>query len=167
MPTHVVTAKPSPLGGKLGVDVTKAYSSAAFKLGSEVKCEDGNTYIFVQANGAIDAFAACAISESHEVAELTTTTSGVVPTVVVVPQLALADDEYGFAVKSGGAFSVLAAANCAADVKIYTTSTAGVVDDSSSSTDLIQGLRLNAANGGTQAAVSASAEGGMKTNAQD
>lgn len=165
MPTHVVTAKPSPLGGKLGVDVTKESETQLFKLGSEVKCEDGNTYVYVQANGAIDAYAACALSESHEVVELTTAISGAVPTVVVVPQLAITDDYYAWAVKSGAAFSVLALASCAADVKVYTTTTAGAIDDTA--TDLIQGLRLNATNGGSTAAVSASAEGGMKTNAQD
>lgn len=167
MPTHVTTTKPFPLCGTLGVDVTVETSSVPMKLGTKIECDDGNTYILVQANGAIDAYAACALDEGHEVAELTTASSGAVPTVVVVPQIAITDDYYAWAVLKGKSFSVLALASCALNVKVYTTSTPGAIDDSASGTDLIQGLRLNATNGGSTAATAASAENGMFTNAQD
>lgn len=167
MPTQSVTAAVKPLGGTLGVSFSSVSTTAGFDLGKELLGGDGNTYVYVQASGAVAAYAACALEETHEVRELTTTISGAQPTTVVVPQVALADNEYGWAVKRGDAFSVLAAASCAADVKVYTTATAGVIDDTSSSHDLIQGLRLTAANGGSQAAVAASAPNGMLTNAQD
>ena len=46
-----------------------------------------------------------------------------------------------------------------------TTTTAGVIDDSY--TDIIQGLKLSAANGGSQAATAAYAAQDMVTNSQD
>lgn len=150
------------LTGILGVDFTATSTTADFTLGTEVKASDGNCYVYVEADEAIDAYAACRLLEDHGIDELTTTNSGAVPTTVVVPQVDIASGSFGWAVKSGTAFSVLAAANCAADVKCYTTAVSGVVDDTA--TDLIVGLRLNAANGGSQAAVSASAANGMSTN---
>jgi hypothetical protein len=65
-----------------------------------------------------------------------------------VPQLALASGEYGWFARQGG-FSVKVLDSCAADVKLYTSATAGVLDDSSSTQSLIEGLRINAAAAGS------------------
>lgn len=147
------------------IDFTQVDTVKQFPLGTEKSATDGNTYVYIEADEAIDAYAACRLLEDGGSDELTTTNSGAVPTQVVVPQQAIASGSFGWAVAKGLSFSVLAAASCAADVKVYTTATAGVVDDAA--TDLIQGLRLNAANGGTQAAVNATAVSYMRTNAQD
>lgn len=172
MPLETVTAKVKPLGAKLGVDYSKVDAIRSdnsypddFDLGYVEAAGDGNTYVRVEANGAIDAYAACALEEDGTIRELTTTISGSQPTTVVVPQVAIADTSRGWAVLKGTNFSVLAAASCAADVKVGTTATAGVIDDTIG--DLIQGLRLTVANGGSQAATAASAPNGMLTNAQD
>lgn len=161
---------PYSLTGNLGINFSDTYTSAEFlahglKLGQREIADDGNTYVFVLAAEAIDAGAACRYLENETIDMLTTTNSGSVPTTVVVPQRAIANGSYGWAVEKGPSFSVLALASCAADVKIYTTATAGRVDDTA--TDLIQGLRLNATNGGATALVNASAVNGMGTNLQD
>lgn len=147
------------------IDFTQVDTVKQFPLGTEKSATDGNTYVYIEADEAIDAYAACRFLEDGGSDELTTTNSGAVPTQVVVPQQAIASGSFGWAVAKGLSFSVLAAANCAADVKVYTTATAGVIDDAA--TDLIQGLRLNATNGGSQAAVNATAVSYMRTNAQD
>lgn len=158
------------VSGHLGIDLGAKSTTPSFKLGMEVQGSDGATYKYVQANGAVAEYAACKLDDTNEVLELTTTISGAEPTAVAVNGAAddslsaFADNEYGWVVVSGPC-KVLAAASCAADVKTYTTATAGVVDDTA--TDLIQGLKLIAANGGSQAAVGAFIAGRAFTNAQD
>ena len=147
------------------VNFTNVDTVKQFPLGLQKDGIDGNTYVYIEADAALDAFAACRLLEDGGSDEITTTNSGAVPTQVVVPQVAIPSGSFGWAVAKGLSFSVLAAASCAADVKVYTTATAGVVDDAA--TDLIQGLRLNATNGGAQAAVNATAVSYMRTNAQD
>lgn len=150
------------------IDFTQVDTVKQFPLGTEKAATDGNTYVYIEADEAIDQYAACRLLEDGGSDELTTENSGAVPTQVVVPQVALASGEFGWAVAKGLSFSVLALANCAADVKVYTTAAAGTpgaIDDAA--TDLIQGLRLNAANGGSTAAVNATAVSYMRTNAQD
>jgi hypothetical protein len=160
---------PFSLDNVLGVDLASTYTATQFQngeagalLGQRVLANDGNTYVFVLAAEAISAYAACRLLENGTVDMLTTTNSGAVPTTVVVPQVAIASASYGWAVERGVNFLVLALTLCAADVKVYTTATAGAIDDTA--TDLIQGLRLNAAVGGATAATSASAVNGMSTN---
>jgi hypothetical protein len=157
------------LNSGLGVDLASTYTATQFAngeagaiLGQRALGSDGNTYVFVLAAEAITQYAACRLLENGTVDMLTTTNSGAVPTTVVVPQVAIADASYGWAVEKGVLFSVLAKTLCAADVKVYTHATAGHVDDTA--TDLIQGLRLNETVGGADAAATASAVNGMSTN---
>jgi len=158
--------------GFAGVDLTVVDTSKKHRLGVEVQGSDGNTYIYIQANesvdGSIDQYAACVFYDNGKADELTTgDVGGTLPGKVVVPQVSITHNYYGWAVSKGLSFSVLAAANCAADVKVYTTSTKGAVDDSASSTDLVEGLRLNAVNGGSTAAVNGTSAGYIEVNAQD
>lgn len=146
------------------VNFTTVDTVKQFPLGLEKDGIDGNTYVYVEADEALAQYAACRLLEDGGADELTTTNSGAVPTQVVVPQVAIASGSFGWAVAKGLSFSVLGAASCAADVKLYTTATAGVVDDAA--TDLIQGLRLNETLTGA-AAANATAVSYMRTNAQD
>lgn len=152
----------------LGVDLTTTSTSKVFTLGRELKASDGNVYVYCTASGSISAYAACVLDESGVIAALTTTLAGVIPSTVVFPQVAFAASEYGWAVKRGPSFSVLALSSAQADVKIYSTATGGAVDDTSAGgTKLVQGLRLNASNGASTAATNASAEDGAFCNFQD
>lgn len=150
------------IDGKLGVDTTRVDDAQEFTLGACIQGSDGCHYEYIKADEDLAAGATVAIREDYGAVELTTTVSGSVPTSVGVPQVAIANDKYGWAVRKGSGFQVLAAASCAADVTLYTTATAGVVDDAA--TDKISGLRLDATNGGSQALVSASAATFMGTN---
>jgi hypothetical protein len=153
---------PFSLAEKLGVDFTSTSTTAEHRLGEELLGSDGNTYVYVKAAEAITQYAACRLLEDGTVDMLTTTNSGAVPTTVVVPQVGISNTYYGWAVRRGVAFRVLAKTLCAADVKVYTHASAGYVDDTA--TDLIQGLRLNETVGGSDASASASAINGMSTN---
>lgn len=96
--------------------------------------------------------------------EITTAISGDEPTKIGVAQNAIASGERGYVVTRGPG-SVLAAASAAADVKVGTTTTAGVIDDTYG--DLISGMTLTATNGGSQAATAFFATKEMETNGQD
>jgi len=126
-------------------------------LGQTIEIK-GATYQYFIADGAITAYDACYIQDDFDASPITTTLSGARPCGVCIPQFAVADNEYFWAPvgpffkREDGSttFKVKAAASCAADVKLYTTATAGVVDDSA--TDLIAGLLLTETITGAEAA---------------
>jgi len=151
-----------------------------FGLGDEVVVGD-TTFKYFLADGTIAAYSACTVQNDLDAEEATTTTSGAKPTLVCIPQFAVGDNEYFWAPIGPIAaltpyndadtgvpvtFKVLAATLCANSVKLYTTATDGVVDDSA--TDLIAGLFLTSTNsaGGT-VATGCMAVQRLVTNCQD
>lgn len=121
------------------------------KLG-DLHVTGGGVWMYCKSSAALAQYGACTVSIAGVAAPGTTTTSGSMPTPVVIPQFAVAAaDEYFWGWHGGdfsrynwndtsGPFYVLAALNCATSVKLYTTGTDGVVDDTA--TDLIAGLLL-------------------------
>jgi hypothetical protein len=155
-------------------------TTAQFALGTETEIK-GTRFGYYLADATIVAYSACTVQNDYDAEEATTTTSGAKPTQVCIPQFAVGDNEYFWApigpIKpltpyndpATGvpvAFKVLAATLCALDVKLYTTATDGVVDDSA--TDLIAGLFLTSTNaaGGT-VATACQAVQRLVTNCQD
>lgn len=134
----------------------------------------GAVYMYCKSSAALAQYGACTVSIAGVAAPGTTTTSGAMPTAVVIPQFAVAAANEYFWGWHGGEFSrydwlgnpfyVLAALNCADSVKLYTTATDGVVDDSA--TDLIEGLLLTETIT-TARAATAMAVACFKTNCQD
>lgn len=138
------------IDGSVGIDLTKVLADATggeHPVGSMVRASDGNFYQYVHANGAIAQYAFVKVDNDYEAATLTTTISGTEPTAVGCAQVALADNEYGWVVRGGGTFTGTTAAAVSADVKIYTSATAGAVDDDSSGHDLIAGVKAPTAIG--------------------
>lgn len=147
-------------------DITASHTTAQAELGDEINV-NGARYKYVQAKGALTAYDLSIITVSTagvvEAAPATTTlaggTSSVLPSSYCIPQFAVADDEYFWApigpfgaTFTRGAFKVNAAITCLSSVKLYSTGTAGVVDDTSTNTVLIQGLVLLAGAGDAAAA---------------
>lgn len=124
-------------------------TTAQFAVGDEINVA-GATYQYFKSGAAITAYSACTVSNLGVAVMGTTTTSGSKPTAVCIPQFAVsATDEYFWAPvgpfpaytwDGSTTFKVRSALNCADSVKLYTTATDGVVDDSA--TDLIAGLTL-------------------------
>lgn len=165
MPTETVTTAVSPTSGTIGVDFTSVATTPEHVLGQVEPASDGNTYIYVRANGTVAQYDACLLDEVFDAAPCTTTLSGAKPQAAVFPQVAIADNSYGWAVLKGISFEVNVLASCAADVKLYTTATAGSLDDTA--TDLVQGLVATEADGGSGGNVTCSAPNGAYVNAQD
>ena len=153
MGTHIVTPQ-------IGVDIDfeQTDTTPIFARGTIVQGTDSSgsyaaEYMYVEANGAIAQYAVVKIDDDYQVTELTTTISGVEPTMVGVAQTALADNSWGWVVISGnGTVQAISGGGAAADVLLYTTTTAGHVDDVSTSSDKIVGLKLTATESGGQAA---------------
>lgn len=151
-----------------GINYKVASDTQEFSLLDKALHRDGD-FVYVQANGAIAQYAWVKIDNDGQASELTTTISGAEPTRVGVLQVALADNEYGWAFVGNGGGSGKGikgklAASCNADVKLYTTATAGVADDTA--TDLIQNVTA-VAGVSTADAAEIHAMGLMVTNCQD
>lgn len=124
----------------VGIDFDSTPTFPEFLVGTKVKTDTG-VYQYVHANGAIAQYAMVKIDDDWEAAEGTTTLlASTEPAKVGIAQVAFADNDYGWVFVGPGLARCKFAASCVQDVKIYTTATAGVVDDAS--TTLINGLKL-------------------------
>lgn len=133
--------------GPHGINYKRAYSSTAdfpFTLGDYVWHRDG-VFQFGQANGAVVVYDAVKLDNDGQIAQITTTITGDEPTGVGLAQVAAADNEYlwvfrGLGGGSGKGIKANLLINCAQDVRLYTTATAGSLDDTA--TDLIANVSL-------------------------
>lgn len=136
---------------QLGYNLTSSDGTTPlFGLGDEIQVK-GNRWKYVKASGAVAAYQLVHITAAGLAIESTTTLVGTAarPTQLAVAQFAIADTEYAwvpigpFRIREDGSttFKVNAALNCATSVKLYTTGTAGVVDDTAT-TGVVQGLSL-------------------------
>lgn len=130
----------------IGPQFTNALSSSenfgsgkGFRLGSRSQDASGNEYMFVKAAATIAQYACVHISAGGGgaggavyLANEITAAFAILPGNIGFAQLALAADEYGW-VLTRGAGRVKVAASCVEDVPLYTTDTAGVLDDATAS----------------------------------
>lgn len=136
---------------QLGVDVTATpadtgdpvkFEYGGHKLGSVYEDHRGYQYQLVHAAEAITQYAAVSIDEAYE-ASMITDTLAKTGFGVGVAQYALANDDYGWVLIKGQG-TVLVLASCAADVGLYTSASAGYLDDATASLTLISGIVLSA-----------------------
>lgn len=149
----------------MGIDLTANTEVPQFPLGMRVQASDQAEYQYVKNSGTASvAYSAYLIEETGILSTgLTTTNAGAIPNRVGICQTALTADYYGWIlVKGPGKVNTAAAAS--ADVKLYTTATAGKVDDAA--TTLIEGLRLTAAATGADTGVACYAVTDMSVNTQ-
>jgi hypothetical protein len=125
--------------GCVGVDFTATPTTAGFDLGTRVLGSDGTEWVYVQASGAITQYDAVGIDENYQAAALTKAIADDGHQIGFA-QVAFTDNDYGWVATRGSNISVRVAASCAADVALYTTATAGVLDDTSTSQTNIDGV---------------------------
>ena len=100
-------------------------------VGTLAYSPDGGMYLCIRADGAIAVGEACYVkNSSFEIDEVAAAGSQFeTGETICFPQVAMADEDYGWALVFGeGEFHV--AANCAANVALYSSGTAGRMDDS-------------------------------------
>lgn len=124
-----------------------AQTDPRFKLGTRVNGDDGTSWVYVQADGAVTgAGYVCQVTRGFQATELSTSndTAG---EMVGVAGAALADNEYGW-VQVYGPASIRVAASAAANAVLNTTATAGQLDDDQAVGSFdINGVILTTANG--------------------
>jgi len=147
------------IDGTIGVDLTRQVAgtstdgaNAEFTLGSHHAGSDNSTWVYVQAGAAITAFDCVAIDENYQAVAATKALidAGHTPGFA---QAAFDDNDLGWVATKGSNISCRVGISCAADVQLYTTSTAGVLDDTAASQTAIRGVVAVAANTSAVAAV--------------
>lgn len=125
--------------GLLGVDLTDTPTTQEWVLGTTAPGTDNSEWVYVQASGAITQYDWVAIDENFQAAAGTKALADAGHQVGFA-QVAFADNDYGWIATKGTNISVRAAASCAADTILYTSGTAGVLDDASTSQTEIKGV---------------------------
>lgn len=136
-----------PTTGLAGVSLSTTYAGtttdgedAPFALGTLVEATDGSRWMFVQAGEAITQYYTVGIDENCQATKITTAHAAA-GYGIGFAQVAFADNDFGWVcVHATGNISVRLAASCAADVQLYTTSTAGILDDTSAGVTLLRGV---------------------------
>jgi len=133
--------------GCLGVDLdgtiagtgTSNDEGGAFRLGKCVTTTEGGKYMYVHASAAIAQYDAVGIDENFEAAPLTKAMADD-GWMVGFAQVALADNDFGWVASQGSDIGCNLLISCAADVALYTSATAGSLDDASTSQTKIDGV---------------------------
>lgn len=132
----------------MGVDVTAVSASTPdYTPGARVKTNDTGESIYVKASSTITAGDVLLISSAGAAVPITTalTDAGTATAhqLIGVAHVSITSGQYGWACLNGvptAGISVLA--SCVRGSPLYTTSTAGALDDTSSSSHLIAGIEI-------------------------
>jgi hypothetical protein len=133
----------------IGVDVTEQHTSPKFTLGSKYVSPEGNTYRYVSQTAA-----ARTIGLVYGISEVfAVSTTGVVKTethaLLGIPQFTTTGAVRYFWIQTAGNFAAIETSAAAADnAGVYSTQTAGKVDDGDDSGKLIRGIIFTTAAGG-------------------
>lgn len=134
--------------GMIGVDLTKKTAGtttdgagAEFALGTRVTATDGSEWVYVQAGEAISQYMWVAIDENFQAVKGTKALADAGHEVGFA-QVGFSDNDMGWVCVHGKNITVTVLASCAADVQLYTSGTAGKLDDTSGSQTLIRGVVL-------------------------
>lgn len=144
-----------------GIDITKIYAPISastpeipglpFRVGTRATGQDGSVYMFVLSTAGLTANQACGITEST----VTLSSAAIVPTydasaltksladqgcMFGVAPVAITATYYGWVKIQGPAYVTLKN-SCLPNVPLYTTASAGMLDDTSASQTRIYGIR--------------------------
>ena len=131
--------------GKIGVKLDLATSVAQYALGTIVQATDGSVFEYIYAQEALSQYGVVAIYAGGSArlmeTSIATAAGELKATKLAAVQVSIASGYYGWAQRQGKiVFNV--ADDCAAGALLFTTSTAGVVDDATVSGALVLGLYL-------------------------
>ena len=145
--------------GRIGVDITATnplYTDATlpttenqanidFVLGQTETGADGTVWMFVQASAVITQYDFVGVDENFQAAPLTKAMADD-GWYIGVAQVTFANNDGGWVAVRGSNINGAVLASAAADVPLYTSATAGHLDDTSASQTKIDGVVLVAAN---------------------
>lgn len=123
----------------IGVNLTRVDATATFPVGTIVNLNDGGQAMYVKAStSALSTYSAVSIGQNG-VATMLTTTNGQTSPRVGFAQTSIATSNFGW-VNLGGQCLVNLLVNAASGVPLFTTSTAGQLDDATVTTGYVMGL---------------------------
>ncbi len=126
------------ISGLAGADINSTSTDKKFAIGTIALTSDGGQAIYVSATSTISTYNAVVIDEKGGAVPVTTTNSAVSKRLAFA-QTSIASGYNGWVV-TGGKVLVTLATNCAPSVPLYTTATAGVLDDAVVSGGLAIGI---------------------------
>lgn len=130
---------PNVTSSLIGVNLTRVDDSAQFPSGTLVNLSDGGQAMYVKSStSALSTYAAVAIGVGG-IATMLTSTIAEANVRVGFAQTSVGTSKYGW-VQLGGNPLVNLAAQCDDGVPLFTTATAGVLDDATVSAGYIMGL---------------------------
>jgi hypothetical protein len=132
----------------IGVALGDTQTTAQFGVGTVVNLDDGGQAMYVQAASDISQYAAVSVL-SNDTAVPITTTNAANSKKVGFAQTSIASAAYGW-VQIGGVVRVNLLTGCLANVPLFTTATAGCLDDATVSGNGI-GLVVGVTNAGSTA----------------
>jgi hypothetical protein len=112
----------------VGVNLTNTSTTAEFPVGTIVNGSKSSRWEYVQAISGIAQYNAVCINGSGGAAPSTTAHAASMKKVGFA-QVAIASGSYGWVARQGYQLTVMLAASCAAGAQLYTTATAGTLDD--------------------------------------
>ena len=125
--------------GTLGVKVDRVDVSAAFSVGIRKPGNEASEWIYIEVASGISQYDAVMINQSSKAVPLTTTNAAS-SKMIGFAQTSMASASYGWVALQGNNIKVKLAANCAPNVRLYTTATAGVLDDAIVSAGFVEGV---------------------------
>lgn len=129
--------------GHIGVDLTQVTSVPQFALGTIVHTDQGGVYEYCRARSEISQYAAVVIFEGNSIrmAETSIVDQGGTGRKIGFAQVSIASAFYGWVGRQGKLVANLAD-DCADNVPLFSTATAGVLDDATVSNCLVLGVYL-------------------------
>lgn len=131
-----------------------------FAPGTVMRGTGESEFIFVKASAAIAAGDACIITTATGAATGITTTNGTLGNLVGVAQVAIASGSYGWLQRAGYTQNINTVSNTQPNVLLYTTATAGLLDDlGTTGVKTVSGIVLTASSVTTGVAVAGTTNG--------
>ena len=129
--------------GTIGRKLTDTETTPADTVGNVVSTTDGQ-WMFVRAAEAITQYDYVCVDETNHARR---GTKGGVDDghIIATAQNAIAASAYGYVKLTGSDGNVRVRASCAADVPLYTTASAGILDDTSTTQTKVDGIVIVAA----------------------
>lgn len=117
-----------PTDGTIGANFSVTSTDAKFKPGTMVLGTDGTRWIYAKASATLTQYDCVVIDSSFKANAITSAlcTEGAS---IAWPQVGVLTDEYFWGAMEGRTINIRVAAACASNVALYTTATAGVLDD--------------------------------------
>ena len=142
-----------PITPMAGVKFDTPTDTAQFALGTICQGSDGTEWVYVQAGAALVLGDCVGITEDFVATGLTLTTANDSDRLGFA-QVAFSSNQYGWVALRGSNIKCRVKAACAADAQLWTTASAGVLDDATAANaEKVDGIVMVAANGAATAAV--------------